>query len=130
MGTNSALSDGVFSGLSQLNSLNLNHNQLETLSKGVFSELSQLNSLDLSDNQLSTLSDDMFSELNQLKSLYLDSNNFNTTAIMNILNQLPSSLTALDITSNPMDYLPQNFCPFFRSLCKVYLSEVIIFPKY
>ena len=103
------LSDGIFRGLSQLNYLDLSWGQLSTLNNDIFNGLSQLNSLNLWYNQLSALGDDMFMGLNQLRSLYLGINDFNITALMNILNQLPSSLTFLDITGNPISYIPQNF---------------------
>ena len=56
----------MFSGLSQLTTLDLDSNQISVLSEGVFSGLSQLTTLDLGDNQISVLSEGMFSGLSQL----------------------------------------------------------------
>ena len=103
------LSNGVFNGLTQLNNLDLSNNQLNTLSDDVFNELTQLNSLHFGGNRLIILNTGVFNGLSQLQSLYLNHNYFNTSALMDILTQLPSSLTELSIASNPMNYIPQNF---------------------
>ncbi len=103
------LSDGAFNGLIKLNFLYLNNNQLTTLSGGIFSGLNQLKSLNLDSNQLKVLSDDVLYGLNQLQFLGLAVNNLNTSMMVTILSQLPSSLTELDISLNPMNRIPQNF---------------------
>ena len=51
----------------------------------------------------------MFSKLSQLQFLYLNNNYFNTTTLTDALNQLPPSLSLLNIASNTMNYIPQNF---------------------
>jgi Leucine-rich repeat (LRR) protein len=104
-----ALSNGVFSKLSQLTELDLGVNQLTILNNGVFSELSQLTDLDLGSNQLTILENGIFSRLNQLQSLSLWYNYLNTSVIMNVLVSIPVTLTHLDISSNQMNALPQNF---------------------
>ncbi len=105
----SVLNEGVFSGLSQLTYLYLYDNRISVLSEDVFSGLSQLTTLSLGGNQISVLSGGMFSGLSQLQTLDLSMNHLNTSTIIGILSSLPSALTELGITTNRINYLPQNF---------------------
>ncbi len=104
-----ALSDGVFNGLNQLITLSIYGNQINALSESVFSGLSQLNSLDLGYNGIRALSEGLFSGLSQLQTLDLSSNHLNTSNVISILSSLPVALTELDISSNQISTLPQNF---------------------
>jgi Leucine-rich repeat (LRR) protein len=104
-----ALGDGVFSGLSQLTTLNLGDNQISVLNKGAFSELSQLIGLDLSGNRISAPSEGVWSGLSQLQVLDLSDNFLNSSSIISILTFLPMTLTELDISSDQISSLPQNF---------------------
>ena len=108
--------NGVFSGLSQLWSLDLGYNYLATLSDGVFSELNQLEILSLSNNGLTILSEKVFDGLKQLQYLILKNNSLNTSIMVTLLSQLPSSLLELDISSNLMDYIPKNFSTLLPAL--------------
>ena len=65
--------DGVFDGLTNLQTLSLGWNQL-TLTAGVFDGLARLHSLDLQANQLTTLPDGVFDGLTSLQILYLHDN--------------------------------------------------------
>ncbi len=51
----------------------------------------------------------MFSGLSQLQTLDLSYNYLNTSIIMSILSSLSITLTELDISSNQISTLPQNF---------------------
>eukprot|EP00960_Hanusia_phi_P004388 128509-Hanusia_phi.AAC.1 len=65
---------GVFSGLSNLQHLDLAQNQLATLPAGVFSSVSSLRDLYLSSNKLAELPAGVFTGLFYLDSLHLDKN--------------------------------------------------------
>ena len=68
------LPDGVFDGLTSLQSLRLHENELTTLPDGVFDSLTGLRELWLNDNQLRTLPDGVFDGLTRLEWLDLQNN--------------------------------------------------------
>ena len=67
-----SLPEGIFSGLTSLQSLSLNGNSLGNLSEGIFSGLISLQRLDLDHNNLANLPLGIFSGLTSLWWLYLD----------------------------------------------------------
>ena len=70
----SELKAGDFSGLSSLEWISLDYNQLSSLPPDLFSGLSSLRILELEENQLISLPPDLFSGLSELNNLYLDYN--------------------------------------------------------
>ena len=100
----SSLPDDVFSGLTALRTLNLRENELSSLPDGVFSGLTALQELDLQENDLNSLPAGVFSGLTALQEIYLYAND---------LSSLPdgvfSGLTALvqlELDGNAVDPLP------------------------
>ena len=69
-----SLPQGVFSGLSTLTWLGLSDNKLRVLPTGVFSGLTSLTLLTLNNNELSNLPEEALSELSSLTALRLDGN--------------------------------------------------------
>ena len=69
-----SLPDGVFAGLTSLKWLWLEENQLTSLPDGVFAGLTSLKTLHLDENQLTSLPDGVFAGLTSLKRLYLHGN--------------------------------------------------------
>ena len=70
----SDLPDGIFSGLTSLETLGLDYNELSDLRSGVFDDLTNLERLSLDNNQLSDLPDGIFSGITSLTTLSLDNN--------------------------------------------------------
>ena len=64
--------EGIFSGLTSLETLSLTGNELASLPEGVFSGLASLGTLGLAGNNLATLPEGIFSGLVSLKDLTLD----------------------------------------------------------
>lgn len=124
----------AFSGLEQMDSLNLSRNHIETIKPGVlqFSEnKSRLYMLDLSYNQLTHLSEDSFVNVNNLRSLYLQGNKLNTLGDhffakfkhLNYLNLCCSNMGSLRMT---FKYLPslKELNLSYNNLKKVDISKV------
>ena len=100
----SSLSEGDFSGLSNLQYLGLGGNEISMLPVGIFSGLSNLQELYLSGNNISTLRSDVFSGLSKLQELYLSGNNISTLPV-GIFSGL-SNLQRLSLWSNEISTLP------------------------
>ncbi|XP_065193433.1 protein slit-like [Sycon ciliatum] len=108
------LSDGVFSDLTNLQTLDLYNNQIQTLSDGVFSGLTNLQSLYLDGNQIQTLSDGVFSGLTNLQTLRLDYNPLILTPSLYV------SLYGIGtISANPC-----SGCVYVNSWVAQYLNQV------
>ena len=73
-----AIAEGDFDGLTALENVRLDGNDLSTLPAGVFDELTELTDLTLASNDLSTLSAGVFDELTELTYLRLDGNDLST----------------------------------------------------
>ncbi|XP_065182458.1 slit homolog 2 protein-like [Sycon ciliatum] len=132
------LSDGVFSGLTNLQQLYLNGNQIQTLSDGVFSGLTKLQTLGLESNQIQTLSDGVFSGLANLRLLNFDSNQIQTLSD-GVFSGL-TNLQTLWLSSNPLILKPSLYvnlygigtistnicygCVLLDSRVAVYLNQV------
>lgn len=74
---NDSLPDNTFSHMTQLQSLDLSHNQFANLSARYFKGLNNLESLDLSNNRIASLDSELLFSLDSilpLKSVYLQSN--------------------------------------------------------
>ena len=74
----SSLPEGVFDGLSNLQELWLHGNNLSSLPEGVFDGLSNLETLRLDGNNLSSLPEGVFDGLSNLQELWLDYNNLSS----------------------------------------------------
>lgn len=68
------LEEQAFSGLTQLQVLDLRHNHLTRIDDYVLGDLEELTDLDLSFNSIEYLSDNCFTSLYRLRSLNLNSN--------------------------------------------------------
>ena len=112
---------GVFSGLSNLEELNLSENELTELPAGVFSGLSNLEELHLRFNELTELPISIFSDLDSLKELDLARND---------LRELPagvfsglSNLEELDLRFNELAELPISIFSGLDNLKRLYLER-------
>ena len=121
-----SLPDGVFSGLTALNTLYLYGNELSSLPARVFSDLTALNELRLDGNELSSLPAGVFSGLTALNTLYLDYNE---------LSSLParvfSDLTALNelrLDGNELSSLPAGVFSDLTALNTLYLDGNAVDP--
>ena len=93
-----SLQNGDFSGLSALETLNLDSNSLTTIPRNVFNGLSALKDLDLSDNSLTSVHQSVFNGLSALEDLDLSDNSL-TTLPHHVFNGL-SALETLDLSDN------------------------------
>ena len=101
-----ALPDGVFEGLSSLVSLTLAENEIQELPTGVFAGLSSLTQLWLQDNRLTALPVGVFAELSSLEILTLFGNELSALPV-GVFDGL-SSLTLLDLGGNELSSLPDD----------------------
>ena len=117
----SMLPVGVFSGLSNLQYLDLNENSLSTLPAGIFSGLRDLEELYLDGNGLSMLPVGVFSGLSNLQYLYLHDNNLSTLPA-GIFSGL-SSLEELYLDGNGLSMLPVGVFSGLEDLQELYLNS-------
>ena len=117
----SALKPGDFDGLSALQDIRLDRNQLRALPADIFSGLSSLRTLYLGDNQLTNLPPDVFSGLTALKDLYLHTNRL-TTLPANVFSGL-SALRQINLHTNQLTTLPANVFSGLSSLTQIYLRN-------
>ena len=117
----SALKPGDFDGLSSLQDIRLDRNQLRALPADIFSGLSSLRALYLGDNQLTSLPADVFSGLSALTDLFLHENR---------LARLPvdlfaglSALRQINLHTNRLTTLPANVFSGLSSLTQIYLRN-------
>ena len=108
------LQDQVFHGLSKLNELRLESNQLTKLPDQVFQGLSKLTTLDLRGNKFKQLPDQVFQGLSNLTTLYLGSNQL--TKLPDEVFQGLSKLTTLNLGYNKLTELPDQV---FQGLSKL-----------
>ncbi|XP_053551122.1 vasorin [Bombina bombina] len=71
----SSVEEDNFSGLWDLQLLDISYNKLSSLPDGIFRSLTNLSNLDLSSNYLTEISADTFQGLSKLERLYLNENN-------------------------------------------------------
>ncbi len=115
----SSLPVGVFQGLSSLSKLYLGENQLTTLPAGVFSGLTALNDLYLHNNKLTSLPADVFSGLSALTQINLHTNRL-TSLPVDVFSGL-SALTQLYLHNNRLASLPVNVFSGLSKLQYLYL---------
>ena len=114
------LLSGVFDGLSNLRHLDLGTNDLTEVSVGVFDDLVHLQHLHLNGNALTTLSYGVFNSLRNV--LHIDlSNNALTTLPFGIFDHL-DSLEYLHLQNNDLVNLPYNVFGNLSSLQSLYLG--------
>ncbi|CAH1252637.1 LINGO2 [Branchiostoma lanceolatum] len=92
-----------FAGLTKLNYLNMNNNQITSIAPGSFRDLIRLNGLRLSGNRLQLLPRGVFQGLSNLTKLHVDGNQL-VLLIDNLFQDL-TALEVLDISSNPIVFV-------------------------
>ena len=117
----SALKPGDFDGLSSLQDIRLDRNQLRALPADIFSGLSSLRTLYLGDNQLTSLPADVFSELSALTDLFLHENRLASLPV-DLFAGL-SSLRQINLHTNRLTTLPANVFSGLSSLTQIYLRN-------
>ena len=118
--TLATLPEGVFDGLTNLDTLGLSGNQLATLPEGVFDGLTNLKSLGLDENQLATLPAGLFDSLTNLKSLGLNDSQL-ATLPAGLFDGL-TSLTRLNLNNNQLATLPAGLFDSLTNLDSLELS--------
>ena len=116
-----SLKEGDFSGLTSLQELYLNGNDLSLLPAGVFSGLTSLERLDLQENQLSSLPAGVFSGLTSLRELDLESNQLSLLPA-SVFSGL-TSLETLDLQENQLGSLLAGVFSGLTALETLYLND-------
>ena len=98
-----AISEGVFDGLSGVTELVLAENSLSSLPSGVFGDLSSLEHLELQDNAITALPSDVFAGLSTLVTVALSGNTLSTLPA-GVFADL-GALTSLEISDNSLTRL-------------------------
>ena len=117
-----SISTGTFTGLTQLQRLNLFNNLLTSLDASIFNGLSQLRVLELTGNQLTSLDASIFAGLTQLQQLWLQNNNLislDRNIFIGLLN-----LETVYLFSNPISSLQPSLVKQLCStnpFCTVYI---------
>ena len=117
----SALKPGDFDGLSSLQDIRLDRNQLRALPADIFSGLSSLRTLYLGDNQLTSLPADVFSGLSALTDLFLHENRLASLPV-DLFAGL-SALRQINLHTNRLTTLPANVFSGLSSLTQIYLRN-------
>ena len=117
----STLPVGVFSSLSNLQTLFIQWNRLTTLRADVFSSLSNLQTLRLGSNLLTTLPADVFNGLTNLQDLGLGGNRL-TTLPVGVFSSL-SNLQTLGLGGNRLTTLPADVFNSLSNLQILYLNS-------
>ena len=120
----SALKPGDFDGLSSLQDIRLDRNQLRTLPPEIFSGLSSLQTLYLGNNQLTSLPENLFSGLSSLRDLYLHQNQL-TSLHANLFSGL-TALTQINLHTNQLTNLPAKVFSGLPSLTQIYLRNNLL----
>ncbi|XP_075686562.1 vasorin [Rhinoderma darwinii] len=105
----SSVEESSFSGLWDLQLLDLSHNNLSNLPGGVFKTLTNLLNLDLSSNQITEISAETFQGLSRLERLYLNENQIRSIhpdAFRGLENLLELKLTKNQLVVHPAFSLP------------------------
>lgn len=116
-----SIPEKCFLGLTNLRSINLSNNQLETLPENTFLGLENLQQIYLCKNQLDILPEKLFSGLPKLSTLDLSGNKLDTLP-ENIFLDLVK-LYKLDLSDNNLDSLPRGILLGLMALKKLDLSN-------
>ena len=116
-----ALPEGIFHGLSNLEDLFLPYNSLTALPEGVFQGLGELRDLTLYENSLTALPEGVFQGLDNLEQLYLSDNSL--SALPEGVFQGLSKLVSLELSDNSLEALPENIFQGLGSLEELYLTR-------
>ena len=116
-----SLSSNDFDGLSNLDRLYLNNNNLNSLPEDVFAGLSNLQMLTLNNNNLSNLPEDIFAGLSNLQHLHLNNNDLSGLP-ENIFDDL-SNLQELGLYENNLSSLPEDIFAGLSNLQELNLYE-------
>ena len=116
-----SLSSGDFNGLSKLQKLYLNDNNLSSLPEDIFNNLSELQDIRLHNNKLSSLPEDIFDGLSNLQLLYLSGNGLSSLP-EDIFDRL-SSLIIIDLRDNNLSSLSADIFAGLSNLQHLYLSN-------
>ena len=115
-----SLPDGVFAGLTSLETLHLDENRLTSLPDGVFAGLASLKRLYLRGNQLTSLPDDVFAGLTSLEWLWLYGNQL--TSLPDGIFAGLTSLEWLLLGDNQLTSLPDGVFAGLTSLERLVLD--------
>ena len=115
-----ALQPGDFAGLTNLQTLYLTDNSLETLPEDIFEGLAALTTLQLENNGLKELPEDIFDGLGSLTGLRMQNNQLSTLP-EDVLDGL-TSLTGLFLTQNELSELPEDVFEGLTGLKTLYLD--------
>ncbi|CAJ2377192.1 MAG: hypothetical protein IBGAMO2_50011 [Arenicellales bacterium IbO2] len=100
-----ALPANLFAGLSKLQELRLQGNQISSLPAGVFAGLSELRQLTMQNNQLTALPENVFAGLGELRLLALGGNRDLTTLPANVFAET-ANLRVLDLSGSRFTAFP------------------------
>ena len=121
-----SLPGNVFSGLTALETLELDGNELTSLPAGVFSSLTALKTLVLQENDLSSLPAGVFSGLTALVTLELDGNKL-TSLPAGVFSGL-TVLERLKLDGNDLSSLPENVFSGLANLIELQLEGNAVDP--
>ncbi|XP_019619883.1 PREDICTED: leucine-rich repeat-containing protein 15-like [Branchiostoma belcheri] len=134
--------EGAFSGLKAVGGLDLSYNKLQSLSDAAFSGITEMSTLNLAFNEIEVIFGKTFASLSTLTVLGLQSNKLasfdvvlpNTLTTLELQNNLltsfpnlPTSLTYLDISSNPIEFMADKQFAKLGSLTTLCLSNIRYF---
>jgi Leucine-rich repeat (LRR) protein len=118
------LADDIFLGLNNLQNLQFQSSQLLFLNPIPFYNLTNLKTLNLYHNFLVNINPNVFINLTNLQELSLESNLIDTDSLISISASLPRNLTSLQINSNIIRSIPENFGKLLpASLSTLYISD-------
>ena len=117
----SVLPEGIFDGLTSLSSLQMYRNNLTLLQPGIFSGLSELRHLYLTHNRVVAISDSAFVDLTRLRVLNIRGNQL--AALSESVFVGLDSLNDLRLSSNSLSSIPRGVFADLRSLERLLLYD-------
>ena len=125
----SSLPEDIFNGLSSLTRISLNNNNLSSLPEDIFDGLSNLLYIYLNENKLSSLPEDIFDGLSYLRMIYLNDNEL--SSLPEDIFDGPSYLRFLYLHNNDLSKLPEDIFDGLSDLHTIFLSgnSLICLPR-